>query len=116
MSDGPATSAITRIHREMLDHLSELDRLGEHVAAAHLTAAIDALEERSEAAGMTPTRDRRNDPVEVMAYGLVEKFGDRATRVARRQLEGASGDTLLVWAAIVSRVDEIQMAQSSLVD
>jgi len=106
--------SVTQLHRQMLDQLVELDQLGEHVAAAHLTAAIDALEERLDARTTHP-RDRRTDPVEAMAHGLIERFGKRAAEVSRLQMRGASGQTFLVWAAISSRIDQVQNDRTSFV-
>lgn len=108
---GLSSSAITRVHADLLERLALLDRLGEHVAAAHLAAAIDALEERLD--DQAPRPSRTDDPVEAMARGLVARFDDRATEAARSQMKGASGQTLLVWAAILSRIDMMLVRQTA---
>jgi len=105
-------SAVTRLHGELLAQLAHLDQLGEHVAAAHLAAAIDALEERLDRPHTERVRDSKDDPVEAMARGLIARFGEQATDAARHQMHGAAGQVLLVWAAIASRIDQIQCRQS----
>ncbi|WP_298692441.1 hypothetical protein [uncultured Sphingomonas sp.] len=104
--------AITRLHGELLGHLAQLDQLGEHVAAAHLAAAIDSLEERIDGPRVEMVRNSKGDPVEAMARGLIARFGEQAADAARRQMQGASGQVLLTWAAIASRIDQIHCRQT----
>jgi hypothetical protein len=107
MSVDHLVSDVTLIHRALLDHLSALDRLGEHVAAAHLTAAIDAIEDRIDVSANDHRRDSAGDPVEAMACGLIEMLGPQAQLAARQQITASSGQQLIKWAAIASRVDQM---------
>jgi hypothetical protein len=111
MSSDHLSHAVSEIWSELLGLLSRLDQLGEHVAAAHLAAAIDALENRFDGAGRR-LQDRTSDPVEAMALGLITHLGAAAVAAVRRQMTNASGQTLLVWAAIASRIDQIQARQT----
>lgn len=98
-------SKLSDIYGALAEALPQLERLGEVVAAAHLAAALDAveaslgkaaLEERAEQGGYSV--------ISYLAGRMREKFGDRAEGVARRQLTGAIGPTLIVWAAIVNEI------------
>jgi len=113
MSSELASSAVTRIHRDLLDHLSSLDQLGERAAAAHLAAAIDALEDRLDSTETGIAGHRRHDPVEAMARGLIARFDERAAEAARRQIQAASGQVLLLWAAVADRIDAILAIRSA---
>ena len=42
--------------------------------------------------------------IDIIAAALVEKFGDEAIRVARQQVEAASGDTRETWAGVVAEL------------
>lgn len=96
--------SLARLHRQFLDNLNELDRLGEHVTAAYLTAAVDALEARLTAAGRT-IDPRHDGMVALTARGLAARLGDRAVEVARAQLVDAEGEALVVWTAIVNQLE-----------
>jgi hypothetical protein len=103
----PSSAALNAIHRQLLDQLPRLDRLGEHIAAAHLAAAIDALEDRLELAERDRSQRLGPDPMDVMATKMFERLGDRAAAVSRAQMSDATGQTLLVWASITSRLDQM---------
>ncbi len=103
----PSSAALNAIYRQLLDQLPRLDRLGEHVAAAHLAAAIDALEDRLELAERDRSQRPGPDPMDVMATKMFERLGERAAAVSRAQMSDATGQTLLVWASITSRLDQM---------
>lgn len=88
-----------RLHNQFIAALSELDRLGEHVAAAYVAAAIDALVDRHIAG------ERQGGIVGEFAARMAARLGPRAAEVARAQLTLAEGETLLVWTAIVNQIE-----------
>ena len=88
-----------RLHNQFLTALSELDRLGEHVAAAYLAAAIDVLGDRH------ITGERPGGIVGEFAARMTMRLGPRAAEVARAQLTRAEGETLMVWTAIVNQLE-----------
>lgn len=92
---------LAALHRVLSDALAELERVGEFTAAAHLVAALDALECSSEA-----RRDATADgAVTVLARRMRDSFGEGAEAVARRQLGAATGNSLTAWAAIVNELE-----------
>lgn len=101
-------SSLFAIRQQMMRLLGQLDQCGEHVAAAHLVAALDALDDRLE----TPAEDRATAaperPIDQFSRVLIEHFGDRAEAVAREQLACSSGDAMLTWVAIIGRMEALQ--------
>lgn len=100
--------SLLAIRQQMFRLLGQLDQCGEHIAAAHLVAALDALDDRLD----TPAADRADAsperPVDHFARVLIEHYGDRAEAVAREQLACSSGDAMLTWAAIVARMEALK--------
>lgn len=104
-ADPDATPPIelVAVHYQLTQQLATLDRVGEHIAAAHLLAAIDAIEDRLDTSGgdRAPGQGSR---IELLTRNIVDRFGDRALDVSREQLGRASGTTHVVWAAITNRL------------
>lgn len=96
--------AVATLYTQFLSHLSELERIGEHVAAAYLVAATDVLDRRLAQAGRA-VGDRHGGIVADFAQRLATRLGPRAIEVARSQLSRAEGDILVVWTAIVKRLE-----------
>jgi hypothetical protein len=82
--------------------LAELEKIGEFVAAAHVAAAIEAIDPQKRA--QSATTDPAPDIISHFAEKMREAFGDAAEAVARRQLIPSGGATLLAWAAITNRL------------
>ena len=99
-------SAIASVHEQLHRALTQLDRAGEHVAAAHLLAAIDSLEDRLKKAHAGPVDSTSERPLEVITKALISRYGDHAETVARDQLASARGDAMLTWAHIVRHIEE----------
>ena len=97
-------NALTTLHGQFLAQLNELERIGEHVAAAYLVAATDVLERRLAQAGLTVS-DRQDGIVADFAQRLASRLGSRALDVARTQLTCAEGSTLAVWSTIVTQLE-----------
>lgn len=97
-------SALAALHKQFLTQLSELERIGEHVAAAYLAAAADVLERRLAQAGLV-VGDRQDGIVADFAQRLSTRLGTRALDVARAQLTCAEGSTLAVWSTIVTKLE-----------
>jgi hypothetical protein len=82
--------------------LAELEKIGEFVAAAHVAAAIEAIDPTQR--GASAPADPASDVISHFAEKMREAFGDAAEAVARRQLIPSGGATLLAWAAITNRL------------
>lgn len=97
---------LAALHQSLAEALGEMERLGEFTAAAHLTAALDLIEDLMDAraAGMKAVAEARNSAVFIIARQMLDVFGDRAEAVARRQLASAVGASLTSWAAIVNEI------------
>lgn len=96
--------AVATLYRHFLSHLAELERAGEHVAAAYLAAATDVLDRRL-AQGGRAVGDRQAGIVADFAQRLATRLGPRAVEVARAQLARAEGETLVVWSSIVAKLE-----------
>lgn len=106
MADAAATLALRTAHERLLDILSDLDAAGESGAGAHIAAAIDLIESRIEPDPRLRRRRDEDGAIATIAREMVSAFGPRAQRVARGQMDGASGSAFLSWAAIISRMDD----------
>lgn len=96
--------ALAGLHSQLVDQLATLDRIGEHVAAAYLAAAIDVLDDRLAGDGRA-VPDRQGGIVDDFSQRLAARLGPRAIEVARAQLASAEGRTLVVWSAIVNQLE-----------
>jgi hypothetical protein len=104
MADDQPIQTLTAAHRQLLDLLSELERIGEFSAAAHVAAAIDVLETRVGVDHGAEVHPGTSNSVAEIAGRMRDAFGEKAESVARRQLTTASGSAVLAWAAIVNRI------------
>ncbi|WBO21110.1 hypothetical protein [Sphingomonas abietis] len=100
--------SLLAIKQQMLGILGRLDHYGEHIAAAHLVAALDALDDRLEARlGEQRPASTEDRPLDHFARAMIDRFGDRAEAVARAQLVAASGDAMLAWATIIGHLEAL---------
>lgn len=104
MAKVESVDSLRAAHDRLLDVLDLLDAAQEHGAAAHVIAAIDRLELRILPDDRFLRREPGDGAIAIIARQMVDRFGDRADSVARRQLDQATGSTFLAWAAIVSRI------------
>ena len=104
MDDLKASTSLTAVHMQLIDALSALDEAGEYAAAAHVGAAIDILKSQHGMAAINRADADRDNPVSIIVHAMIDRFGDRAPLVARRQLAEATGSAFLVWAAIANRL------------
>lgn len=92
---------LARLRDRLTALLGELERLGRAVAAAHVVAAIDAIEAELEGRHVPVFAHDSDAGVAEMARAMAAGFGTRAEAVARRQLDAAEGLARVAWAAIV---------------
>jgi hypothetical protein len=101
-------SALSGVHETLTSALAELEKLGEFTAAAHLSAALDVIEDGIDAQkvedGFDGNAPHSSSAIAIIARQMREVFGEGAEAVARRQLTAASGPSLMAWAAIVNGI------------
>lgn len=100
---GVDVPTLADLHARFLHGLGELDRLGEHVGAAYVAAAIDVIETRLATAGRF-VGARHDGRLDSFARAFADRFGARAEDVAHAQLARSQGRAEAVWASILARL------------
>lgn len=95
---------LSAVHEQLVDALARLENAGHHTAAAHLVAAIEALESDIGISFDDDVAGIGRHSVAILARRMTEDFGERAEEVARGQLSDATGQARLAWTAIVKRL------------
>jgi hypothetical protein len=89
---------------QLIRAFAELEKNGKFVAAAHVAAAIEAIDPHKHGQPTTAGPAPVSDAISCLAEKMHEAFGEAAEAVARRQLISSCGATLSAWAAITNRL------------